>query len=230
MSYHDVKIYSGNAVANAKKAYAIELADIKDEKNRSNLASILLNRDMNESGNISLAFYLSRCNDKDAQQDGFRTATSMIEKVTGLKKSMISNYVKVGRFLTNENGMFELPEYARGFSVTQMVEILSKKTPNEFKSMVDDGLIDNTMSAKTLRDACKPDTVIDVESAETYTETAQDATETAQDAKKNIPTDYYLTDSNGNRVAIIRIMGYMNGYTFDGIDCMTDLSIGGIAQ
>ena len=222
MSY-DIKIYSGNAVSKAKQAYALELSEIKDEKNRSNLASILLNRDMNESGNISLAYYLSKCTDKDAQQDGFRTATAMIEKVTGLKKSMTANYIKVGRFLTNESGVFEMPDYAQGFSVTQMVEVLSKKTPKEFQSMVEDGLIDSTMSAKSLRDACKPQSVIDVDATDTTTETAQDATPTA-------PTDYYLTDSNGNRVAIVRIVSFMNGYTFDGVDAMTDLSIGGIAQ
>lgn len=132
--------------------YDLELAEIKSPDTREVLANIMYNRDMTEVNAIKIAFYLSKLNDEHAHNEGFRNATEMIMNVTGLKKSMISNYIKVARaFFWDDNREFFVPDCLQGFTITQLTEGLEKVGSAAFMEDIMSGEITPDMSAKSIR-------------------------------------------------------------------------------
>ena len=118
---------------------------------------------------IKQAYFMAQVTDIDAKKEQFKSATEMIEKICGLKKSMISNYRIVGAMVTDANGNFAVPEELKGFSVTQLVEARAKlKDTEKVIASVKENEIACTMSAKDIRE--KLSTVEEKEEAKTKRE------------------------------------------------------------
>lgn len=208
--------------------YDMELAEIKAPDTREALANILYNRDMTEVNAIKIAFYLSKLNDEHAHNEGFRNATEMIMNVTGLKKSMISNYIKVARaFFWDDNREFFVPDCLQGFTITQLTEGLEKVGSVTFMEDIMQGEITPDMSAKAIRAYYKErENTVDTTATEataaateaTATEATANATEAtaatteATEATANAKEVLYLVDKDHNRIALLTPL---NGHTID---------------
>ena len=126
---------------------------IANPETAGKLARISATEAITAFAGIKQAYFMNSVTDVEAKKEGFKTATEMIEKICGLKKSMIANYRTVGAMVTDQNGEFSIPEHLKGFSVTQLVEAKGKLgTVEKIETAVKDGEIDCTMSAKSIRE------------------------------------------------------------------------------
>ena len=221
----------GKALANRRSLYADYVANIRNNDTANTLADILYTRDSEEVNAIRMAYLLSTLTDEDGKAEEYKGAVDMIIAITGLKKSMVSNYRIVGKaFFTADDGSFDLPDCLKGFTVTQLTELLlgvkkshHKDTAASFAlEMIINGEVTADMSAKSIRDLFVKE-VIDTTAKEVDTYTADtddtantDTADTADTAGK-VKERLYLIDENGNRIAEIVPM---NGYTIDGFMAM----------
>lgn len=128
-------------------------ARIADEKTAHKLTMICATNAVTDFAGVKLAYYIASVSDADAKRENFKSATEMIMDVCNLKKSMVSNYRSVGAMVTDSDGNFVVPDAFRGFSVTQLVEAKAKLVTKEaIETAVNEGEIDCTMSAKTIRE------------------------------------------------------------------------------
>lgn len=220
----------GKALANRRSLYAGYVANIRNEDTANTLADILYTRDSDEVNAIRMAYLLSTLTDEDGKAEEYKGAVDMIIAITGLKKSMVSNYRIVGKaFFTDDKGDFDMPDCLKGFTVTQLTELLlgvkkshHKDTAAAFAmEMIMSGEVTADMSAKSIRGLFAKE-VIDTTAKEVDTDTADtdtvdtDTADTADTAGK-VKERLYLIDENGNRIAEIVPM---NGYTIDGFMAM----------
>ena len=210
----------GKALANRRSLYADYVANIRNEDTANTLADILYTRDSDEVNAIRMAYLLSTLTDEDGKAEEYKGAVDMIIAITGLKRSMVSNYRIVGKaFFTADDGSFDMPDCLKGFTVTQLTELLLgvKKThhkdtaPNFAMEMIMSGEVTADMSAKSIRDLFAKE-VIDTTAKEVDTDTDTADTDTADTAGK-VKERLYFTDESGNRIAEIIPM---NGYTIEG--------------
>lgn len=155
---------------------------------------------------IKQAYFMAQVTDVDAKKEQFKSATEMIEKVCGLKKSMISNYRIVGAMVTDANGNFAVPDELKGFSVTQLVEARAKlKDTEKVIASVKENEIACTMSAKDIRE--KLSTVEEKEEAKTKRErdkrAAQAKTAKEYAGKHGLPVKYTNEDGEDEIIGYI---------------------------
>lgn len=179
---------------------------ISNPETAKKLALISATEAVTSFAGIKQAYFMAQVTDADAKKEQFKSATDMIEKICGLKKSMISNYRIVGAMVTDPDGNFSVPEQLKGFSVTQLVEARAKlKDTEKVIEAVEDNEIACTMSAKDIRE--KLQTVEEREEAKTKRERDKRNAET-NTAKK------YAAD-NGMPICVINgdgeetVIGYI---------------------
>ena len=207
--------------------YSLELENIKADDTRTVLSNIMFERDGSEVSNIRLAYHLSKVTDEQAMAEGYRNATSMIMDITGLKKSMISNYRKVATaLLMDTKGNFFVPDCIKGYTISQLQEGLEKAGSIRFLEDCQTGNITPNMSAKSIRDYYKEDneaidtTAVISDSNGTIGDSVDSgSSDTAQSGNT---TKLFLVDQNGNAVGEIKPM---NGYTVDGIVVLENLTL-----
>ena len=155
---------------------------------------------------IKQAYFMAQVTDVDAKKEQFKSATEMIEKICGLKKSMISNYRIVGAMVTDKDGNFTIPEELKGFSVTQLVEARAKlKDTEKVIESVKENEISCTMSAKDIRE--KLSTVEEKEEAKTKRErdkrAAQAKTGKAYAEKNGVAVKYFNEKGEAETIGYI---------------------------
>lgn len=198
--------------------YDAELAEISASDTRTVLANIMYNRDMSEVNSIRIAYYLSTITDEMGKAEGFRNAVEMIMHVTGLKKSMVSNYVRVAKhFFWDDHKEFFVPDCLAGFTITQLVEGLDKVGSTDFMRDIMEGKITQDMSAKKIRDFYKEqENTVDTTATESTESTesieSTESTESTESKeKKSDPKDndvfpvYELVDTTGQVVGMASI-------------------------
>lgn len=210
------KAESNKVVVARRSLYADYVADIKNADTQDKMADILYMRDNTEVNALKMAFHLASITDDEGKAEECKNATDLIMKFTGLKKSMISNYRRVGKYLlTDDDGNFFLHESLAGFSVTQLLEGLQGAViASKFMEDCVKGNINPSMSAKEIRQYYKDMNAVEVEAVESETaETAEtdETAETAETEKKVNPKDvgvfpvYELIDTTGQVVGMVSI-------------------------
>lgn len=210
------KAESNKVVVARRSLYAEYVADIKNADTQDKMADILYMRDNTEVNALKMAYHLASISDDEGKAEECKNATDLIMKFTGLKKSMISNYRRVGKYLlTDENGDFFLHESLAGFSVTQLLEGLQGAViASKFMEDCITGNINPSMSAKDIRQYYKDINAVEVEAVESETADTAEMAETADTAEteKKVNTKdsgvfpvYELIDSTGQVVGMVSI-------------------------
>lgn len=192
------------------------------------LARLNFNESCGDAMGYRLSYDIRSISDEDAKAEMCENATALICKHTALKKSMVTNYRRVGEFFTTDKGDFTVPEYVHGFSVTALYEAIAKlKTVKAVKEAIESGRINSTMSAKTVREAC----MNDVEREQHERKEAEKAEKKAAEKEAKSATPFitdgvpaFLVDASGNKIARV-VLQPENGYSVDGVLAVADFHI-----
>lgn len=184
------------------------------------LARLNFNESCGDAMGYRLSFDIRSITDEDAKAEMCENATALICRHTALKKSMVTNYRRVGEFFTDDTGEFTVPEYVHGFSVTALYEAIAKlKTVKAVKEAIESGHINSTMSAKTIRESCMNDVERDLAAKKEAEKAAKkeaekEAAKTPPFIANGIPA--FLVDASGNKIAKL-VIEPDNGYSIDGV-------------
>lgn len=155
--------------------YNDELSNIQAEDTRQALGSILFERDSSEANNLRMAYFFTTITLEQARAEGYKNVLQMIMDVTGLSKSMVTNYTKVAlSLLRDENGAFFMPDCLKGFTVTAMLRGLESVGREAFLEDVIKGNVDCTMSVSEIQKYYK-DMENTVDTTATVTESKAEA-------------------------------------------------------
>lgn len=137
---------------------------VSSESLASHLAAITTSDKASDALGIAKAYHAWCVTKEDARREHYKNETELLMALTGLGKSSISQLRMVGGFFADDKGNFYVPDEMRGYTVSQIYEVISKNkglvSPADFKVVTDEKGINCTTSTKSIRkafDALTPD-------------------------------------------------------------------------
>jgi hypothetical protein len=133
---------------------------VSDEKLANHLAAITTSDKASDALGIAKAYHCWCVTKEDARREKYKNETELLMALTGLGKSSISQLRMVGAFFADDNGAFYVPEQLKGYTTSQIYEVLAKckgiENPADFATITKEKGITCATSTKAIRAAFDP--------------------------------------------------------------------------